>query len=107
MGVSDSKARLWVDEDKAVVGERNQCLKLWFLRRKRWAGFQNTSGEVGLQQKGQVIHCTGSTLVGRDVGTLADSWDSRPIVCSSEATIACLVLLLLKQPVLALCQELF
>lgn len=40
----------------------------------RGAGFKNTTEEVELQQKEQMIHCTKRehTLVGTDVGTQVD-----------------------------------
>lgn len=41
---------------------------------ERGTGFKNTNGEVDLQQKGQMIHCTKRkhTLAGLVVGTQAD-----------------------------------
>lgn len=74
--------------------------KMGWLPEYKWRGWSSTEGTGDPLYR---EHTSWQTC--RDTGGLY--WDSRPIVCSSEATIACLVLLLLKQPVLALCQELF
>lgn len=54
--------------------EEKLMFEMAVFEMEKGAGFKNTTGEVDLQQKEQMIHCTKRehTLAGTDVGTRVD-----------------------------------